>query len=173
MKHLIPLLLLLATLALGLSGCQTLQQIATPAQARQQVEQAADARLSLWDALQAERDLFTEAEWKRAEYVHQKAVALGADLNVGLEPETLPPVAEVEAWRLQGEFLFADAEALLEPKLSDLSNQVQMAWALEKARLRALQRTAGRYIDNPNQQTQAELVRIGLQVGGALLGSAL
>lgn len=146
-----------------LAGTETPEQIGT------KMEDVGAAHATLWDALQADQELFSEAEWTAASSLHNRALDLSAEMIVGMSAGVLPPVGDVEVWKVTGEMINKDASALLEPKLPDLSGETRVAWAIQKARLRALGRSANGYIANPNAAMYASFAKIGLSLGAKVL----
>jgi len=162
------------TIAFALSalsaGCQATTGGVQP---DQQISAATAARETLWAAIQEDKDLFTTEEWARAEAAHSAAIDLSAELIVGVGQGAFPSASTVEGWVAIGMIIYTDAEMLITPKLPELSTRTRTAWAMEKARLRELKRTAAAFIANPDAQNYVELARIAMQIGGLVLGTAL
>lgn len=171
-----PLLFTMFVLVVSvwLTGCPSVPRVESPERISEQAGRAAEARETLWAALQRDKELFTADEWAQAAAIHDQAVLLGAELEFGLSGGSLPPAADVEEWVLVGAILYADAENLLNPRLSEISQGARTAWAVAQARLRALFRAGQRYLDNPEDaQTYRSLADIGLRMGAAWLMGGL
>lgn len=166
-------ILLALAAALLLTACNGLPVVDAPPQTSGRFERAIESRENLWAALQQDKNRFTTAEWQQAQALHDRAVTLSADLTVGLSLGGMPPVADVEEWMLVGKLLHDEAAALLVPRFAELSQPSRAAWALEQARLRALQQTGQHYLDNPDAQTYRQLLRVGLSLGRIILGGVL
>lgn len=147
------------TVGVLLTGAETPQEIAA------KVDAAGLSRVQLWAALKEDKHLFTEEEWEWAQALHNKALDLYAEIVLALSSGDLPPVADVEVWLGIGLALNQGAAELLQPVSESLSAQSQYAWAVERARLRALDVSAEQYIANPNAAMYANLAQIGLDLG--------
>lgn len=151
----------------GLVACNTMGE--SKEQIGQKVERAGQSREELWVNLQMDKELFSEAEWEQLELAHGRAIELAADIEVGLLSPGGLSADLVEEWVAVGGALYTGVEGLLEPRLRSLSPATKAAWAVEKARLRGLQRTGEAYLANPNAETYREVAKMGLNVLGFIL----
>ena len=174
--HYILLLLGVVLFAFGCSkdcGDIDFNAVETPNQIAQMLDDVDVGKLNIWDILNADRRLFSERELITATKIHNRALDLSAEIVTAMETGDLPESSVMLDWKQRVERQSADIGRLLGIKTDKLSRASRAAWAIERARLRALAHGATDYLKAPSISTCAAFARVGVIYGNATLGAAI